>query len=253
MGLWSWYVLFTIAICLLITYPLIKLSKIIRILLIGFIFLITYPIHHILDSLRLLDSGWELLYHLLFYPVHEFPILPFFTSFCLGTIIGEIFYEIYSIKEENSRKAQIKKKIIRNFILYGTMVIITSILSNIFIFIDDISNANKSAFTMMLWGIGWDLVILGSLTYLHEFKFTAEWKHRFLFYFSYYSLTLYCGHNMVALIFWDRFDIYSIWIPVGITVILFWLISKILYEKLGPKGSIKWGISKLGTYLATRK
>jgi len=264
LGLWSWYILFIIGFCLLIAYPLIKLPKIVRLILAIFILLISYPVFDILESLRDTNLFWELIYHFIFFPSHEYPILPFFTNFCLGTIVGDIFYEIYSIEEVNLRKTQIKKKIVRNFALLGTIIIIASILSNIFIFQHDITTwrttetmgivlgVDRSVLTLMLWVIGCDLVLFSLLTYLHEFKFTPEWRHRFLFYFSYYSLTLYFLHDIAAPIFWNRLDIYSIWIPVAITVMVFWYISKIMYEKLGPKLSVKMNLSKVATYLATR-
>lgn len=265
LALWSWYILFIIGFCLLIAYPLIKLPKVVRLILAIFILIISYPVFDLLESLRYTNLFWELLYHFIFFPAHEYPILPFFTNFCLGTIVGDIFYEIYSIEEGDLRKTQIKKKIVRNFALFGTIIIIASILSNIFIFHHDITTwrttetmgtilgVDRSVLTLMLWVIGWDLVLFSLLTYFHEFKFTPEWRHRFLFYFSYYSLTLYFLHDITAPIFWNRLDIYSIWIPVTITVMVFWYISKIMYEKLGPKLSLKWHISRFAVYLSKDK
>lgn len=263
-ALFSWYILFTISFCLLLAYPLLKLSKMVRLILAIFVVIITYPVFDLLVSLRSTDIFWDILYHLIFFPDHEYPILPFFTNFCLGTVIGDIFYEIYSIKDDSVRITQIKKKIIRNFTLIGSVLIIASILSNIFVYRFDISiwrttemmgtvmGVNRSELPLMLWVIGWNLVFIGLLTYLHEFKFTPEWKHRFLYYFSYYSLTLYFLHNIAALIFWKRLNIYSIWIPVAITVIVFWYISKIMYEKLRSKASLKVQLSKLAVNLSNR-
>jgi len=52
-GIWSWYVLFTVAICQFIAYPLIKLSSLTRVLLTLLIIFITYPILILLEGLRM--------------------------------------------------------------------------------------------------------------------------------------------------------------------------------------------------------
>ncbi|GAH61293.1 unnamed protein product [marine sediment metagenome] len=96
----------------------------------------------------------------------------------------------------------------------------------------------------MLYGIGLDLILIGFLTYLHEFILTPEWRYRFLFYFSYYSLTLYLGHNVIAFIFWERLDIVTC-ITIAILVAIgFWYLTRFLYNKSGPKYSVKYLISK---------
>ena len=231
-GLWSWYILLTIPVCLAIGYPLIKLPKIFRIVLTFFIIFITYPLFNILESLRHTDGDWWILYHLLFNPPWEDPILPMLAFFCFGTVIGEIFYEIYSINDENLRRTLIKKKIVSNFLLYGTILILLAIISSIYTFNDPISFLIRGSFTWVIYAIGWDLVIMGIFTYLHEFKFLHEFKHRFLYYFSVYSFTIYLMHNIVALFFWHVFNMYSVWIPLILIIILFWFMLKTIYKKI---------------------
>ncbi|MBA7503791.1 hypothetical protein ES706_02412 [subsurface metagenome] len=245
-GIWSWYILFTITICLLIAYPLIKLQKITRISLAFFIIFFTYPLFGGLENLIARDpeSGWTILYYILFNPIQEYPILPYFAFFSIGTVVGEIFYEIYSIKQDDLKDILVKKKIVRNFIIYGGLLITTAVLCSIFIFDDPISFIIRTSFTWMLYGIGLDLILIGFLTYLHEFILTPEWRYRFLFYFSYYSLTLYLGHNVIAFIFWERLDIVTC-IAIAILVAIgFWYLTRFLYNKSGPKYSVKYLISK---------
>lgn len=252
-GLWSWYILLTIPVCLAIGYPLVKLPKVYRIILAFLIVFITYPLFIALESLKEIDGGWWIIYHLLFNPPWEDPILPMFSFFCLGTVVGEVFYEIYSINDENLRRTLVKKKIVSNFLFYGTILILLSIISSIYIFNDPISFLIRGSFTWIIYAIGWDLIIMGLLTYLHEFKLSPKWKNRFLFYFSFYSLTIYLGHNIVSLIFWDVFNMYNFWIPTSLTVILFWLILRIMYKKTGSKFSLKTVISKAAVYLSKDK
>ncbi len=252
-GLWSWYILLTIPVCLAIGYPLIKLPKIVRIVLTFFIIFITYPLFAVLESLRYTDGVSEILYHLLFNPYWEDPILPMFAYFCFGTVIGEIFYEIYSIKDENLKNTLVKKRIIRNFLIYGIIIILISIVGAIFVFNDPISVLIRGSFSWIIYALGWNLIIMGILTYLHEFKFSSEWKHRFLYYFSFYSLTIYLIHNIVALFFWHFFNKYSVWIPLILIIILLWFMLKTIYKKIGPKFSLKYAISKVAVYLSKKK
>ncbi len=46
---------------------------------------------------------------------------------------------------------------------------------------------------------------------------------------------------------------YNFWIPTSLTVILFWLILKIMYKKTGSKFSLKTVISKAAVYLSKDK
>jgi len=245
-GIWSWYVLFTVAICQIIAYPLIKLSSITRVILTLIIIFITYPLLMVLENLRLNspNSGWSILYHLIYNPIQEYPILPNLGFFCLGTVCGEIFYKTYKIDEDNLRNIQIKKKIVRNFFFYGILLMTSSIIYPLLILNDGFAYLNRNTPLCQLFGIGWALFLIAFFTYLHDFKFSPEWKHKFFFYFSFYSLTLYLAHNIVAFLFWHILNIVISFIIAAISTIGFWYISKIMYNKYGEKASIKYLISK---------
>ena len=246
-GIWSWFILFTIAVCQLIAYPLIKLPRIIRVLLTIFIIFISQPILLVLGSLKMdfPNSGWSILYHLIFNPVWEYPILPNLAFFILGTVCGEVFYQIYSIKNENLRKLQIQNKIVRRFFACGIVLMVGSIIFPILMFNDAFSYLNRYSTISTLFGIGWVLFLIALFTYMHEFKYTSEWKYKFFFYLSVYSLNLYLVHNVVALFFWQSLNIVASIIISIISTIGFWYSSKILYNNFGSKISLKSIISKV--------
>ncbi len=244
-SLWSWYILLTIAICLFFAYPLIKINKTTRVIIAVFCIFITYPIFESLNNLRENNFGYAVLFHLLFSASHEDPILPFFGFYCLGTVLGDIYYEVYSIEDEALKKEQVKNTIIKNFLIAGILLVITSIILSLFVFDDLSAGFDKGSFAWMWYAIGCDILILAGLTYLHEFKLSPEWRHPFLFYFSYYSLTIYIVHNIVAPLFWAKLDIFWIW-PANITTtIIIWYIFKKIYNKYGSKASLKSAISKM--------
>lgn len=245
-GIWSWFILLTVAVCQLIAYPLIKLPSIIRVLLIIFIIFITQPILIVLGSLKtdFPNSGWSILYHLIFNPIQEYPILPHLAFFILGTVCGEIFYHTYSINDKNLRELQIKNKIVRTFFAYGLIIMVSSIIFPSLIFNDAFAYLNRNSTLSTLFGIGWALFLIALFTYIHEFKCTEEWKYKFFFYFSVYSLTLYLVHNVVALFFWQSLNIIASVIIAIISTIGFWYLSKVLYNKYGVNISLKTVISK---------
>ncbi|MFX0057959.1 MAG: heparan-alpha-glucosaminide N-acetyltransferase domain-containing protein [Candidatus Heimdallarchaeota archaeon] len=246
-GLWSWYVLFTVAICQLIAYPLMKLSSLTRVLLTFFIIFITYPILMVLGNLRNFSpkSGWSILYHLIFNPIQEYPILPNLAFFCLGTVCGEIFYETYAINDDILRNIEIKNKIVKKFFVYGTLLMVGALIYSSFMFNDVFTYLNRDTPICQLFGIGWGLFLIAFFTYIHDFRLSPEWKHKFFFYFSFYSLTLYLAHNIVAFIFWQSLNIIMSFIIATISTIGFWYLSKIMHNRFGQKASIKYLMGKI--------
>ena len=245
-GIWSWHILFTVVVCQLIAYPLTKLPIIIRVLLIILVIFVTHPILIVLTSLKMdfPNGGWSILYHIIFNPIQEYPILPNLAFFTLGTVCGEIFYGIYIINDKDLRKIQIKNKIVRRFFVYGLILMVGSIIYPSLVFNDALAYLNRNTTICTLFGIGWALFLIALFTYLHEFKYTSEWKYKFFFYFSVYSLTLYLVHNIVALFFWQSLNIVASIIIAIISTIGFWYLSKILYNNYGSKISLKSIISK---------
>jgi len=120
----------------------------------------------------------------------------------------------------------------------------SSIMYPLLVFNDGFAYLNRYTLLCQLFGIGWALFLIAFFTYFHDFKFSPQWKHKFFFYFSFYSLTLYLTHNVVAFLFWHRLSIVMSFIISTISTIGFWYISKIMYNKYGEKASIKYLISK---------
>lgn len=252
-GIWSWFILQTIAFSYLVGYPLIKLKKSYRIVLSFLILFITYPIFAVLEGYASTKEGLGILYHFLFHPWDQDSWLPFFAYFVLGTVIGEEFYEIYSIDDEEARKKQIKERLVRNLLVLGVILILAGILIAIFVFNDPILFSIRKEFPWSIYVYGCALVIIAFFTYIHEFKLSPDWKHPFLFYMSFYSLTIYLAHNLVAFLFWEQLDVVTVWLPIGLFIIIHWYVYKRIYNKFGSKASLKNAISKIAIHLSKEK
>jgi len=111
----------------------------------------------------------------------------------------------------------------------------------------------RSSFSWLIYTLGIDLILLLILITLEEFKvFRTKRSYKLLFYFSYYSFTVYLGHNLMYFIFLNSLDPFSIWIAVVFSFILFGLILRQIYKTWGWKASIKVILGKISFYLACR-
>ena len=78
-------------------------------------------------------------------------------------------------------------------------------------------------------------------------------SYRYLYFYSYYSFTIFLGHNVLLLLFIDQLNAYlTIWIVVVAFNVLLGVLLKILHDKLGIRASVKAGISILSGVLALK-
>ncbi|MHA1473052.1 MAG: hypothetical protein ACTSQW_08150, partial [Promethearchaeota archaeon] len=77
-------------------------------------------------------------------------------------------------------------------------------------------------------------------------------SYRVFFYFSYYSFTVYLGHNFLYFIFYKKLDLVTIWIAVILTFLVFTLILRQLYKMWGWKASLKTVLGKISSELADK-
>ena len=98
------------------------------------------------------------------------------------------------------------------------------------------------------------LVLNSILLTLEEYNvFETKRSYRFLFYFSYYSLTLYLSHYLLFFLFRNQLNVYSLCLFIVVTVILYGLVLKFFYDKLGNKISLKIQIGRLAVFLTKIK
>jgi len=93
--IWTWYIPMTIAFSILLAYPLLKVSKRLRILFAILLWILNSLILSLLLPLERQGNIFSVLFYILYNDIEVFPILYYLSYFLIGTVIGEIIYEIY--------------------------------------------------------------------------------------------------------------------------------------------------------------
>jgi len=262
--IWAWFVLLTIAISLFLAYPLLATSKMFRIVLSAcicvanqIILVLLLPYHGQLN----LFGG---LFHILYHPLDLDFILGFFPFFLIGTVIGDVIYDFNQIEDQKKRRIILKSKLLYPSIIVGVFLIFFGILfqlrlGNIYghghgtYLINFPDFLISKSFSWIIYTVGILLVLLSVLISFEEFELIkTKRSYRFLFYFSYYSLTIYLANNLLYFLFYRQLSVYFIWIYIIITLLLVGLLLRAVYKKWGSKASIKVNIGNLAKKLATR-
>ncbi len=243
--IWSWFVLLTASISLLLAWPLLKLAKYIRIG-IGFTiwilnrflfeFLATY-----VGQLNIFGGAFFLLYNK---PQLD-PILAFFPFFLFGTVIGDL---ISNFKFDNTAPNRNKTlSTLKKYFFIGPILIIIGL------FIEIPNFLVRSSLSWLIYSLGIQLTLLMTL-FIFEILFMNRIKksYKFLFYFSYYSFTVYLTHSLLRFLFLEQLDYISIWFAILITFLIFGLLLKIIYRYWKGLFSIKIQLGRLSSYVADK-
>jgi hypothetical protein len=246
--IWTWFILLTVSISLFMAWYLMKILIILRIALGVLIWIIGQLLLSILLPYQNQLNINGVLFHILYHRLELDIILFFFPFFIFGTVIGDLLYKFYNIEDEYLRRKTIVNKFILPIFWVGISLIIFSIL---FQFPDFFNNRS---FPWLFYTLGIILALLAVLVTFEEFPLinTKKGLH-FLFYFSYYSLTIYLSHNVLYFIFFEKLNIFNIWIFILITCVLTGLILRGIYKKFGSKLSLKVQIGRMAKFLAKRK
>jgi len=244
--IWTWFVLMTAAFSLLLMWPLFKFSKITRILIGVIIWFISQYLYLLLSPYQDQLNLQGIFYHIFYNDYGQDPLLVFFSFFLFGTVIGEMMNDINNNNPELKRK-QLKKKMLIPTCLISLCLIAFGVLFNFPSFL------SRSSLSWLFYAIGFDLLVLMLLIILEEYGiFNTKKSYRVFFYFSYYSFTVYLGHNFLYFIFYQKLDLVTIWIAVVLTFLIFSLVLRQLYKKWGWKASLKTILGKISFKLAQK-
>ena len=202
---------------------------------------------NLLSSYKGEASLYGILYHILFFPLDQYVIMNFFGIFMIGSAIGEFMYKINIIEEQNKRKYQFKNKLLIQMLLIGIFLVVFGVIYQFPNFL--IFNSMPS----IIFALGSILTILSILMLfevLEKVKTTKSYKY--FFYYSYYSFTLYLLHNPLALLFPQQFNYITIWLVIVVGLVIFGLILRSTYKKIGKWGSLKAVLSIISFLISTR-
>ncbi|MFX1586831.1 MAG: heparan-alpha-glucosaminide N-acetyltransferase domain-containing protein [Promethearchaeota archaeon] len=245
--LWSWLVLQTIGVSLILTWPFMRTGRTFRIFFGIFIFILNYFLLGILLPYQEQPNIGGSLFHLLFNPLTQYPILMYFSVFLIGTAIGDKISEINILEDQNERRIMFKNKFIIPTSIFGTILLLFGIIN---FFPDFLFFNTISAFA---YSLGIILILLSLFTGIQIFELIKTKKrYRYLYFYSYYSFTIYLGHNVLYFLFIDQLNFVTIWFAIIGGSILFGFLFRAMYLKLGAKVSLKTGISVMSFILATK-
>ena len=245
--IWAWNVLQTIAISFLLGWFFLNTSKSFRIL-IGVVLLVG---NQFISPFLLLYEGqtniYGLLFYILFHPIEQFTILSYFSIFLLGTVVGDSFFDVNKISDQEERKRAIKHVFITPLLLIG---IISVSFGFIFRFPDVIS---RRTFSSLVFSIGFFLILLSILLFNEEFEIVKTNKsYRFFFYYSFYSFTIYLAHDSLFFLFFGQLNALTIWIALVGTMFVITLLLKGIYKRWGRKASLKTQLAILSLIILNK-
>jgi hypothetical protein len=246
--LWTWFVLLTISISLFLAWPIFKLPILYRIIIGIGVWICNYYLLNFLLPFRGVENIFGFLFHNFYHSLDLDPILSFFPFFLFGSVIGEIIFKIYQIKDKRLMKKTLKTKLLYPCILIGISLIIFGILIRFPQFF-----VNRS-FSWLIYTLGIDISLLMVFIIFEEFaNFKKTEKKGLLFYFSYYSLTIYLSHNLLYFLFYRQLTMINIWFFIIILLVIVGYLLKTLYQKFGSTLSLKYQIGRMAISFAKSK
>ena len=239
--IWMWFLLFTLSISLMIIWPLLRLPKLYRSILAIFIWIVNYYILLLLKPSQGQANILGVLYHLLYNAENLEPILSHFSYVLIGTVIADIIFDIINSKDPKSAKDSLKKKVLFPLLMLGVVLITIGLIFEFPL------STNYATFSWKAISLG-SIFIVFSLFLAYEIwnRFKVKKNFRFLYFFSYYSLTTYLGHLALYFLFPRSLSLILALFFIPGTIIMIFFLLRILYvSKLRDFSSIKIQLARL--------
>ena len=247
LDLWKWFMLLTMSISLFLAWPLLKAPKYVRLVLAVIIWILNYFIFLYLLPFQEQINVNGILYYFLYNSIDVIPFPHYISFLLIGTIVGEVIFDIYQIDNQKERKLLLKKRIIFPSLMLGVFFITLSVI------LDFQLSLERTSFIWIIFAMGINLILLSAFLGFEDFKLRVNKRRiKFLFYYSYYSLTIYLVHNISFFFFHKQLNLFQFWIFVTLYSFLFGFVLRLVHNKYGPKFSIKIQIGRLSSELAKR-
>lgn len=247
LGIWKWFIPLTMALSLLLAIPLLKSSKPFRIALAVILWIAHYCILSVLLPYQGQANIFGILFYILYNSIDLHPFIYYFSFFLIGTVIGDVIFDIFLKDGQEERRLEMKNKFLFPSLIMGPFLIVVGVL---FRFPDFLLHAT---FSSTVYTLGMFLTIMSVSLIFQEYEVIKLRKsYRFLYFYSYYSLTVFFSHYLLYFIFLGRLNAVNIWIAVIGTFILLTLLIRVAYKKYGVKVSLKVQIGRMSAVLARR-
>ncbi|MFX0008291.1 MAG: heparan-alpha-glucosaminide N-acetyltransferase domain-containing protein, partial [Candidatus Hermodarchaeota archaeon] len=211
-NIWSWNALQTIGISLLLAWPLLKTSKLVRLSVATFAIIFNQVLLITLDPYDGQLSLLGITYHILFNPIDTYVILNYYGIVLIGSVMGDYIYDLKNSGDQHKKEFLLKNKAIIYALLIGISITIFGVL----FFYPDFTEFNT--ISSVLYALGFIITFLAVLIVIEILEVIKTKKsYRFLYFYSYYSFTLFLGHNVLLIIFIAQLNAYlTIWIAVAV-------------------------------------
>ncbi len=229
--IWSWFMLQTIAVSLFMSWPLLKTSKTLRIIIALGIWVINIYILDFLSPYEGQLSIYGVVFHILFNPLELDPILAVFCFFLVGTVVGDVIFDAYQIEDQERKQKYIKNNIVIPLYIIGVILLIAGIILGFpgIVYDSSIYAPTQIGWVAAVFGI--DIIVFVLLFTFQDYKDSNREKNfRFFSYFSYYSLTIYLSHNALYFLFFRSLPWYIDYIFVSSVIVVYFVVLKKLYE-----------------------
>ncbi|NVM44627.1 MAG: acyltransferase family protein [Candidatus Lokiarchaeota archaeon] len=246
-GVWLWFVIQTISISLFMAWVFLKTSRIFRIFLCFAFWISNQIILYWLTPFRYEQNILGYLFYFLYNSPDQNVILGYFPYLLLGTVLGDLFFELGNIEDFEKKHAFIKSKVLIPSGIYGSLLISFGLLYKF----PDFSN--KASFSSQMFIVGIQLIFLALLVYFKDFRvLKLQKRFRFFEIFSYYSFTIFLTHHILYFLFQPFFNVVNIWFIIIPILIIWTYIFRLIYKKWDKYASIKFLINKFAVSLAER-
>jgi len=260
--IWKWFILLTISFSLFMAWPLLKTSKSFRIFVAIIFWIVDQFLVMFLASFQGQLNIGGVLFYILYNTLDQDPVLTFFTFFLIGTVIGDLIHEILQKENEIERMRFLKERFLLPCLMMGIIMIICGVIIQLpyslnkgsFDWMRSFPDfLNRGTLSWMIYAMGIELTLISILFSIEQQEIIkVDKSYKFFFYFSYYSFTTYLLHNALYFLFLGVLDIYNFFPITIITLIVFKLLLKFLYEKVGANASLKVQIGRLSAGLAKK-
>ncbi len=286
-GLWAWNILQTIAFCRFLAIFFMSIPKYSRgIIAVIWVFLTELIVNWLLLIYQT-DPSAGTVYRIFFNPIHADGILFFFPFFLLGTIFGELIFEIshhselFHHKSVNELNFDPKNKVIKTLKLCffaGLFLFISGILLGVhpqglerdYYHLIPYINLHPNiqiaslpffllpnSYPWVFYCAGWQIMLTSVLYYLIDFKEHKPKLSNIFIMFGRYSLTIYL--TQYIFLFLPSFcgmNFKFITFGLIISIILFEILQYIFVQFLEKKGkgkySIEYVIKNFSTTIANK-
>jgi len=245
--IWAWFILLALAFSMLLSYPFFRTTKLFRLIYVIIIIIINQIIVIILWPYEGQLNIYGVLFHIFFHPLILFPIFISYAFFILGTVFGDLLFEIFQIEDIAKRRLALRNKlVIPSFIICPVLFTLSAIFIGELFWID-------YPFAWVPFSLSL-IVFAMSIFLIFEVYgyFETKKSYKFSYYFSYYSLTVYLGHNVLFFLFFRQLNIFYFFIAFFITSILMGLALRAIHKRWRSKYSLKVQMGKVAIFLACK-